>query len=118
MTIRNQSNVPVFVTITASISNVGEVDAVGSPDFGESNACSAYLTIVDDEGNEQPVSENGEVSVNIKMRRAPDNAYVYLIDEEAGNYSYDLLGLPEEIDFDSYSFGLKGCCTPMANGRI
>lgn len=112
LTIRNQSNVPVIVTITASISNIGEVDVVGSPDFGESNACSVYLAIVDDEGNEQPVSENGEVSVSIKMRQAPDDAYVYRIDEEAGGYSYDFLGLPEEIDFDSYSFGLKGCCNP------
>ena len=115
LTIRNQSNVPVIMTISASISNVGEVDVVGSPDFGESNACSVYLAIVDDEGNEQSVSENGEVSVNIKMRRAPDNAYVYLIDEEAGDYSYDFWRLLEEIDFDSYSFGLKGCCN--SNGE-
>lgn len=112
LTIRNQSNVPVIVTITASISNLGEVDVVGSPDFGESKACSMYLAIVDDEGNEQPVSENGEVSVSIKMRRTPDNAYVYRIDEETGNYRYELSGLVKETDFDSYSFGLKGCCNP------
>ena len=112
LTIRNQSNVPVIVTITASISNFGEVDVVGSPDFGESKACSMYLAIVDDEGNEQPVSENGEVSVSIKMRRTPDNAYVYRIDEETGNYRYELSGLVKETDFDSYSFGLKGCCNP------
>lgn len=117
LTIRNQSNIPVIVTITASISNLGEVEVVGSPDFGESQACSLYLALVDDKGNELPVSENGEISVNIEMQQAPDNAYVYWLDEETGSYTYELCGSPEEIDFDYYSFGLKGCCNPNGEWR-
>lgn len=115
LTIRNQSNIPVIVTITASISNLGEVEVVGSPDFGESQACSLYLALVDDKGNELPVSESGEISVSTEMRQAPDNAYAYWLDEETGSYTYELCGSPEEIDFDYYSFGLKGCCNP--NGK-
>lgn len=115
LTVRNQSNVAVIVTITASIGDLGEIEMLGSPDFEDSEDCSIYLAIVDDEGNERPVSEDGEVSVSIEMRKAPDNAYVYRIDEETGDYSYELTTSPEEVDFDSYSFGLVGYCNPNGN---
>ena len=115
LVVRNQSNVPVIVTITASVDDLGEINVVGNTDFGDSEDCSMYLAIVDDEGNEQPVSENGEVSVTIEMREAPDNAYVYRIDEENGSYSYEFSTDPENIDFDSYSFGLIAYCNPNGN---
>ena len=61
LSVRNQSNVPAIVTITACVSDLGGVDVVDYPVFDD-ESCSIYLAIVDDEGNEQPVSENGEVS--------------------------------------------------------
>lgn len=115
LTVKNQSNVPVVVTITASIDDLGDIDVVGSPDFGDSDACSMYLAVVDDEGNEKPISEEGEISVSTEMRKAPEDAYVYRIDEENGSYSYEFSRSPEEIDFDSYSFGLTGYCNPNGN---
>ncbi|MBO4912350.1 MAG: hypothetical protein J5504_06450 [Butyrivibrio sp.] len=115
LTVKNQSNVPVVVTITASIDDLGDIDVVGSPDFGDSDACSMYLAVVDDEGNEKPISEEGEISVSTEMREAPEDAYVYRIDEENGSYSYEFSRSPEEIDFDSYSFGLTGYCNPNGN---
>ena len=115
LTVKNQSNIPIVVTITASMEDIGDIDIVGSSDFGDSDACSMYLALIDDEGNEKPISEEGEVSVSIEMRSAPDDAYVYRIDEENGSYSYDFSRSPDEIDFDSYSFGLKGYCNPNGN---
>ena len=115
LTVKNQSNVPVVVTITASIDDLGDIDVVGSPDFGDSDACSMYLAVVDDEGNEKPISEEGEISVSTEMHKAPEDAYVYRIDEENGSYSYEFSRSPEEIDFDSYSFGLTGYCNPNGN---
>ena len=115
LTVKNQSNVPVVVTITASIDDLGDIDVVGSPDFGDSDACSMYLAVVDDEGNEKPISEEGEISVSTEMHEAPEDAYVYRIDEENGSYSYEFSRSPEEIDFDSYSFGLTGYCNPNGN---
>ena len=115
LTVKNQSNVPVVVTITASIDDLGDIDVVGNPDFGDSDACSMYLAVVDDEGNEKPISEEGEISVSTEMREAPEDAYVYRIDEENGSYSYEFSRSPEEIDFDSYSFGLTGYCNPNGN---
>ncbi len=115
LTVKNRSNVPVIVTITASVENLGDIEIAGNTDFGDSDACSMYLAVVDDEGNEKPVSEDGEISVSTEMRRAPEDAYIYRIDEESGSYSYELSRSPDEIDFDSYSFGLTGYCNP--NGK-
>lgn len=114
LSVRNQSNVPATVTITASVSDLDGVEVVGSPDFDD-ESCSVYLAIVDDEGNEQPVSENGEVSVSIEMRSAPEDAYYFRHDEETGEYLYEFSTDPENIDFDTYSFGLVGYCNPNGN---
>lgn len=115
LTVRNQSNVPVIVTITASVDDLGEIEMVGSSDFEDYESCSMYLALVDDEGNERAVSENGEVSVSIEMHKAPDNAYIYRINEETGEYFYELSANSEESDFDIYSFGLTGYCNPNGN---
>ena len=115
LTVKNRSNVPVVVTITASIENLGDIQITENTDFGDSETCCMYLAVVDDEGNEKPISEGGEISISTEMRKAPDDAYVYRIDEEDGRYSYELSRSPEEIDFDSYSFGLTGYCNPNGN---
>lgn len=115
LTVKNRSNVPVVVTVTASIESLGDIELSGSTDYGDSEVCSMYLAVVDDEGNEKPISEDGEISISTEMRKAPEDAYIYRIDEENGSYSYELSRSPEEIDFDSYSFGLTGYCNP--NGK-
>jgi len=115
LTVKNRSNVPVVVTITASVEDLGDIEIVGDTDFGDSDACAMYLAVVDDEGNEKPISEEGEISISTEMRRAPEDAYIYRIDEENGSYSYELSRPSEEIDFDSYSFGITGYCNPNGN---
>jgi hypothetical protein len=90
LTITNQSTVPVDVTLIAKIDNLDSINMMQTSDFGESDACDLYLALVDDEGNEQPLSENGEVSITVRLDQ--------LTDSESGAI------------YDSYSFGLKGAC--------
>ena len=111
-TVKNQSNVPVVVKVTASMSNLDEIDMVDNPNFGDREDCAMYMAIVDDEGHERPLIDNGSVTIEVQMREAPENAYVYNIDPESGTYSYVMSGDPETIDFDIYSFGLIGYCNP------
>lgn len=112
LTVTNQSNVPVMVTISASVANMGDVRLVPEDDFSEKGMCSMYLALVDDKGNRIPLSEKEDVSVDVRMRQAPDQAYVYQIDEETQSYKAVLSADMGEIDFDTYSFGLEGACDP------
>ena len=82
-TIKNQSDVPVNVKITASMSNLDEIDMVNSSNFGDREDCSMYMAVVDDEGNERPLIDNGLVTVEVQMNNV-----------------------------DTYSFGLVGACNP------
>lgn len=90
LTITNQSTVPVDVTLIAKIDNLDSINMMQTSDFGESDACDLYIALVDDEGNEQPLSETGEVSITVRLDQ--------LTDSESGAI------------YDSYSFGLKGAC--------
>ncbi|WP_049960324.1 hypothetical protein [Pseudobutyrivibrio sp. LB2011] len=114
-TFRNQSNVPVIVTVTARITNLEEIEMVSNTNFGDSEACSMYMAVVDDEGNERPLIEDGSVTLEVRMQAAPENAYIYNIDNETGSYSYEMAGDPDSIGFDQYSFGLVGYCNPNGN---
>lgn len=115
LNVTNQSTVPVEVTISARITNADDLQITQDKDFPKDDLPYVYLALVDDKGNEQPVSEDGEVSINVRMQRAPENAYVYTWDSETGNYEYGLSGAPEDIDFDTYSFGLTGKCSSDAD---
>lgn len=114
LSVRNQSNVPVVVTITARVSDLDGIDMLSSPDFS-GDSCSIYLAIVDSGGYETPITDNGEITFSVEMRCAPENAYIYRIDEETGEYSYEFSGDPDSIDFDTFSFGLTGFCNPEGN---
>lgn len=73
---------PAEVTVSACLSDLGELAVMEDRDFSGNDVCGIYLALVDDRGNEQPLSADGEVSVSLSM--------------ESG----------------SYSFGLTGACNP------
>ena len=77
----NKSTVPVSVTVTARFEGVNGISLVEEDDFSGSTDCDMYLALVDDEGNEIPLSEDGDVSFDIEMDRAPMEAYPYEYDE-------------------------------------
>ncbi len=117
LTVTNQSTVPVTVTISAHVSNLDGVGIAGSGDFLGDETQSIYLALVDDEGNIQPISANGDASFSWIMQAAPENAYVYTINEEEHTYECALSRDPASIDFDTYSFGLLGACNPNADWK-
>ena len=115
LTVVNRSTIPVMVTISADIADVGDIEMVQDKDFPEDGSPYMYLAIVDDEGNEQPVAEDGTVSMSVEMQRAPESVYAYTLNPETGDYEYKLSGASEDADFDAYSFGLTGECSSDAD---
>ena len=107
--ITNQSTVPVNVTITARIDNLESITLADSRDFPEDQAA-IYLALLDDDGNEVPLSADEDVSLTVNMKAASMGAYAYVYDEDAGQYRYGYLVNSEEDYFDTYAFGLVGDC--------
>jgi len=104
----NKSTVPVEVTITAKLEDADGISIVPSREFGEEDSCDLYLALVDDKGNEQPLSEDGEAFIVVRLDRAPLEAYSYVFCEDTGAYEY--VCQVGEVAFDSYFFGLTGAC--------
>ena len=117
LTVTNRSTVPVRLTISACIADLGELQMVGNDDFTDSEDCSIYMAVVDSKGNVFPLSADGEVSIHFEMQAAPENTYVYRLNEELQTYQLGLSKTLDEIDFDKYSFGLVGACNPNADWR-
>lgn len=115
LTVTNRSTVPVRLTISACITDIGEVQVVESDNFADNEDRSIYMAVADSQGNVLPLSADGEVSITLEMRAAPENAYVYRLSEDM--QTYQLVMALEEIDFDKYSFGLVGACNPNADWR-
>ena len=116
LSVTNRSTVPVVVKITAKISDIGDLRMDQDGVFDGEDDPAIYLAIVDDEGNERVLSEDGEVSVEIEMNQAPSEAYTYHYDESTDSYEY-IYQSDEDISFDTYSFGLRGECNANADWR-
>ncbi len=84
LTAENRGNVPVEVTVTAEVAHLGEIVILDNDDFEDREDCSLYLALIDDEGNEEPIPEDGKISVKTELRAA----------------------------LTTYSFGLRGACNP------
>lgn len=80
LTVTNYSTDPVVITISAEIEGIGSIDLVPDMDFSVEEGCGIYLALVDDRGNEQPLSESEEVSISVEMN------------EELREYSFGLSG--------------------------
>ncbi len=113
--IRNRSNIPVAITITAEMYNLDNISMIDKDSYGDEDTCSMYMAIVDDRGNRAVVSENGIATIRIEMDAAPEDAYLYKYNEETGSYDYVLSRDESMIDWPEYSFGLKGSCNPKGN---
>lgn len=104
----NKSTVPVEVTITAKLESADGIFVMQEEAFADRDSCDLYLALVDNEGNEQPLSEDGEVFITVDLDRAPLDAYTYVFHEDTGKYEY--VCQAEDMVFDVYSFGLAGAC--------
>lgn len=114
LTVTNRSTVPVQVTVTAQLTDLGDIKLAESDDFGESTEPEVYFAIEDDEGNILPLSADGQAAIHLEMSAAPENTYVFRLDEENHTYQYGMSMDPDKVDFDTYSFGLVGACNSNA----
>ena len=114
LSVTNRSTVPVIVKITAKISDIGDLRMDQDGVFDGEDDPAIYLAIVDDEGNERVLSEDGEVSVEVELSSAPSEAYTFQYDESTDTYKY-VYQNNGDISFDSYSFGLRGECNANAD---
>ena len=112
--VTNRSTVPVNIKITAKIYDIGDLRMDQDGSFEDEDDCAIYLAIVDDEGNERVLSEDGEVSVEVTLSSAPSEAYTFRYDESTDTYEY-VYQNDKDISFDSYSFGLRGACNANAD---
>ena len=87
LTVTNQSSVPVQVTITARITGLEDIKIVEHSDFSEDTDPAVYFAIVDNKGNIQPLSTDGQASICLEM----------------------------DMGYDDYSFGLTGACNSNAD---
>ena len=117
LTVTNRSTVPVQVTVTAQVMDFGDIRLTESDDFGENTEPEVYLAIEDDKGNILPLSADEKTTVNLEMSAAPENTYVFSIDEENQTYRYGMSMDPDMVDFDTYSFRLIGACNSNADWR-
>lgn len=111
----NRSIVPVLLTITAWVTDLGELHMVESDDFTDNDECSVYLAVVDDQGNAHPILADGEVTIQVEMKAAPENTYRYKLDEDSKSYQLVQSEDFEEGGFDTYYVGLVGACNPDAD---
>lgn len=85
LSIKNQGENPVVVTISASVSELEEIELTGQDDFSENENPAIYLAVIDDRGEERPIFEDEEAIIRA------------------------------ELDSGVYSFGLTGACNPWAD---
>lgn len=110
----NRSTVPVVVRVTAKITDLGDIKLEQDDAFEGEESNAIYLAVVDDEGNERPLSGDGEVILEAEMKEAPAEAYTYYYNEEQDVYEYVSTD-KENMDYDTYSFGLRGECNTNAD---
>lgn len=115
LAVTNRSTVPALLTISAQVTDLGEMHMVESDDFTDSDDCSVYLAVVDNQGNEHPLSADGEVTIQVEMKAAPKYAYVYKLGDDLQSYQLVQSKDFEETDFDTYFLGLVGACNPNAD---
>ncbi len=114
LSVMNMGNVPVKFELVAELKYVSQVTVSDTDDLS-GDECSMYLAVVDSEGNETPIGSDLKARVEVELDAAPDNAYAYKWNEEKGAFDYSLTDDPENIGFDSYSFGLVGRCNAEAD---
>ncbi len=110
LNIVNKSTVPVSVTISARMTDLGGVGMSDSADLSGYTDPTMYMALIDNEGNLQPIPSDGEVSIYAELEKAPSGVYTWIYDSETDSYRYQIND-DSGVIYDSYSFGLTGDCS-------
>ena len=111
----NKSNVPVRITISASIQNPDSVPLVTSFSELSGDKPSLFMALVDDYGIVSAITSYDEASFEVSLNAAPDGTYVYAYNEATGSYDYAFAEGAENAEFDAVSFGIIASCNTEAD---
>ena len=90
LTITNKSNIPLQVTISAKIEDDGDISMADSISDLEGVNPSMFMALVDSEGILGVLNSNGSSEISIILKAAPEGTYIYKLNEETGEYDYEL----------------------------
>lgn len=111
----NKSNVPVRITISASIQNPDSVPLVTSFSELSGDKPSLFMALADDYGIASVITSYDEASFEVSLNAAPDGTYVYAYNEATGSYDYAFAEGAENAEFDAVSFGIIASCNTEAD---
>ena len=110
LTISNQGNIPVQLTIRAKINSAGGVEFVGSrSELGGADP-QIFMALCDKDGIRSVLTEDGEARIDVVLDAVPDDSYSFVWNEEEGKYDYKVSEDFDEDDYDSFSFQIYGDC--------
>ncbi len=110
LTISNHGNIPVQVTIRASINNSAGIEFVGSrSELGGADP-QIFMALCDEDGIRSVMTEDGEARIDVVLDAVPDDSYSFVWNEEEGKYDYKVSEGFDEDDYDSFSFQIYGDC--------
>lgn len=90
LTITNKSNIPLKVTISARFEDAGDISLVDSISDLHGIDPSLFMALVDDEGIISVLNSSGSSEISVVLKAAPEGTYVYKLNEETGEYEYEL----------------------------
>jgi hypothetical protein len=116
LTFRNKGNVPVKVTVKATIINEGNLEVTSDKNFSGMSDPAIYLALTDNEGNEIPLSAEGETTIETVLNGSLQGG-VYKWNSETG--SYELIESENHNNSGAYHFALTGACNKEGNwGKV
>ncbi|WP_051538023.1 hypothetical protein [Butyrivibrio proteoclasticus] len=115
LTVTNMSNVPVSLTVRARVTGGEGVELVDSVSMLYGSKTTLFVALADEGGIRNAVTNYGESVINVVLDAAPDDAFVYIKDEETGEYRCEIAEDYDRSSFPSFSFKLKADCNDEAN---
>ncbi|MDC7293070.1 hypothetical protein NXH67_06045 [Butyrivibrio sp. DSM 10294] len=114
LAIKNKGTIPVKVIIKASIMNADSFIMNGNKEFADSVNPELYLALIDNDGNEIPVTPGKDVVLESILQAPSRKGPTYVWNEESGQYEAKETRDGED-SYEAYSFALTGACN--ANGN-
>jgi hypothetical protein len=114
MTVVNRGNVPIRLTVKATVSNAGGLEFVSSRSELEGPEHSIFMALCDEDGIGSVITEYGEASIELVLGAAPDDTYSFVWNEDKEKYDYTINEDVSEDVFDSFSFYIYADCNTDA----
>ena len=115
LNIVNRGNVPLQVTISATLEGADEVSMVDSRSELGGYDPQLFMALVGKEGIISVLNDSGTSEITVVLKAVPEGTYKYTLNEETGKYESEISEKVDESTFDSFSFGVTGDCNNDAD---